>query len=259
MTDSNTNKLDKWIAYTKPDPNARLRLFCFPFAGGGASTFRHWPKKLAPEIDVCPVQLPGRETRLMEKPIADLSGLVQILAENLSPYLNVPFAFFGHSMGALISFEFARYLRKNNHAQPTALFVSAYQAPPRPNKLPPIHHLEEAEFVAGLRRFKYTPELVLQNSELLELLLPALRADFSLYERYENPVEEPLSCRIAAIGGLHDELADKEDLEAWRAHTKGSFSVQIFPGDHFYLNEAQEPILRLVSEELAMQASGLNA
>ncbi len=195
----------------------------------------------------------------METPYSSLDELLPVLTEVLKPYLDRPFAFFGHSMGALIAFELARLLRRSGARGSEALFVSGHQSPPRPNKLPPIHHLEREEFIAGLRRFKFTPEPVLQNAELLELLLPALRADFSLYERYEFRKEPPLACPIVALGALHDELVDQEDLEAWEEHTEAPFSAHLFPGDHFYLYSAQESVLQTVSEELMLRLAEVDA
>jgi len=195
----------------------------------------------------------------MEQPYSSLDELLPVLADVLQPYLDRPFAFFGHSMGALIAFELTRWLRRSGGLSPELLIVSGHQSPPRPNKLPPIHHLGREDFIAGLRRFKFTPEPVLQNAELLELLLPALRADFSLYERYQFAEEEPLGCPLVALGALHDELVDQEDLEAWREHTSASFSAHMFPGDHFYLYTAQESVLRTVSEELMLRLAEVNA
>src|SRR5205814_4666171 len=190
----NTPTVDSWIQYYQSKPQACLRLFCFPYAGGGASIFRTWSENLPPEIEACPIQLPGRESRLLEAPFSQLFSLIEPVAQALLPYLDMPCAFFGHSMGALVSFELARYLRRQHGLSPVHLFVSGRRAPQLSDPDPPIHPLPEAEFLEELRSLKGTPEEVLQNTELLQLLLPLLRADFAVCETYAYAPETPLLC-----------------------------------------------------------------
>ncbi len=173
-----------WLRSPKPNPQASLRLFCFPYVGGGALIFRTWPNSLPATAEVCPVELPGRGTRLKETPFTRLLPLVQALAQALLPHLDKPFAFFGHSMGALISFELTRQLRRLYGLVPLHLFVSAHRAPQLPDPDPPIHTLPEAEFMEELRCLNGTPKEVLEQPELMELMLPILRADFALCETY---------------------------------------------------------------------------
>ena len=242
--------LDSWIARRKPSPQARLRLFCFPYAGGGASLFRTWSDGLPADVEVCPVQLPGRGTRLLEPPFTRLSPLIQALTEAIFPLLDKPFVFFGHSLGALISFELARHLRKEYAVNPVRLFISADRAPQIPNRDPPTHSLPEGEFLAQLRRLNGTPREVLEDEELRQIMLPLLRADFAVYETYEYSTEPPLNCPISAFGGLQDHRVSRGDLEAWRDQTNVSFSLRMFPGDHFFLNTTQPVLLRALSQEL---------
>jgi medium-chain acyl-[acyl-carrier-protein] hydrolase len=239
---------DSWIPLGKPDPEARLRLFCFPYAGGGALVFRNWSDGLPADVEVCPVQLPGRGTRLMEHPFTQLPPLVAALAQALSPLLDKPFAFFGHSLGALVSFELARQLRRQYGVHPVRLFVSAGRAPQIPHRGPPIHILPEKEFLAELRRLNGTPSELLDHKELMVIMLPLLRADFAVYETYVYSSEPPLNCPISAFGGLQDRKVNNSDLEAWRAQTNISFSLRMFPGDHFFLK--QPLLLRVLSQEL---------
>lgn len=242
--------LDSWIIRRKPSPQARLRLFCFPYAGGGVSIFRAWSDTLPADVEVCPLQFPGRGTRLMEPPFTQLSPLVQALAEALFPLLDKPFAFFGHSLGALVSFELARRLRRQYAAQPVRLFISADRAPQIPNRDPAIHSLPEGEFLTELRRLKGTPTELLEDEEVMQIMLPVLRADFAVYETYRYSTEPPLNCPISAFGGLQDHRVNRGDLEAWRDHTGVSFSLTMFPGDHFYLNTTQPALLQALSQEL---------
>lgn len=247
-----TEPKQSWITYRKPQPDGRVRLFCFPYAGAGASLYRLWQDEMPPTVEICPIQLPGREGRVAEKPFDRIDLLVRTLLDVLHPEMNMPFAFFGHSMGALISFVLARHLRKNNMALPVHLFLSGYQAPPRPGKLPPISHLPKNEFIDGLRRFNQTPEEVLQTPELLELLLPTLRADFSIYENYVYQEEPPLAGPITAFGGTDDEWVDREDLEAWEEHTQHACEVHLIPGGHFFVNTQYPVLANTIQKRLRM-------
>lgn len=244
-----------WVTRPKPNPQARFRLFCLPYAGAGASIFRSWSEELPPEIEVCPIQLPGREDRLGETPFTRLSPLIQTLAPLLRPYLDIPFAIFGHSMGALISFELTRELRRQNWPCPVHLFVSGIRAPQIPDLALPIHRLLEPEFIESVRRLNGTPQEVLQNPELMKLFLPALRSDFAILETYFYATEEQLKCPISAFGGLQDTIVSREDLAVWRAQTHGAFTLQMFPGDHFFLHSDPQPLLQAIAAEIQKPVS----
>lgn len=239
-----------WLACVKPNPQARLRLFCFPYAGGGASIFRSWHEYLPPSVEVCPVQIPGRETRLRDGLFSHIGSLVQATVSALLPYLDKPFALFGHSMGAVVAFEFARLLRRRYGLEPLQLFVSGSSAPHLPHPDPPIHILPDAEFLEELRRLNGTPQEVLENAELVELMLPILRADVAAYETYQYTDEPPLSIPISAFGGWQDEKVNPERLQAWSDQTTASFTLRMLPGDHFFLRTAQSLLLQALSQEL---------
>lgn len=239
-----------WITYYKENPQARLRLFCFPYAGGSAAMFRTWSKNLPASVEVCPIQIPGRENRLREPAFTQLELLVQALVPVLYPYLSIPFAFFGHSMGALISFELARQLRIQCGRSPVHLFVSGHRAPQIPDFAPPIHQLPDVAFIEQLRRLNGTPESVLQNPELMQLILPILRADFTLCEKYVYSSAKPLNCPISAFGGLQDCKVNCEDIATWREQTSSSFTLRMFPGNHFFLQNVRVPLLQAVSVDL---------
>lgn len=244
-----TTSFNLWITCPRPSPQARLRLFCFPYAGGGASVFRTWSDDL-PSIEVCPVQLPGRETRLREPPFTRLEPLVEAVLQALRPYITMPFAFFGHSLGALISFELARTLARQNAPGPVRLFVSGRWAPQVQKANSSIHRLPEPEFMAELGRLSGTPAEVLQNAELMELFLPVLRADFEVNETYVYTAGEPLDCPVSAFGGLQDSVTSRDELAAWREQTSGAFVLRMFPGGHFFLHSARALLLRAVAQDL---------
>lgn len=239
-----------WIAYHQAASQATLRLFCFPYAGGCASIFRPWIGQLPSEVEVCPIQLPGRENRWKEAPLSNLSELIQEMLQFLPPHLDKPFAFFGHSMGALISFELARALRQLRYPVPLHLFVSAFRAPQLPRVRPPIHQLAQPSFIDALRQFNGTPEEILQNEEVLDLMLPLLRADFALCETYAYQPSSRLNCSISVFGGLDDVHISRSDLLAWQDQTARAFTLRMFPGDHFFLRESQILLLDAVSLEL---------
>ena len=229
---------DAWFFYRRAMPQARLRLFCFPYGGGGAAIFRNWSELMTPDIEVCPVQLMGRESRLHDQPTTNMTQLMETMAPALLPYIDRPFAFFGHCMGALISFEFARYLRHHYKLVPAHLFVSGLRAPHLAHSEPPVHHLPDVEFLEMIRHLKGTPEEVLSNAEMLQVLLPTLRADFTLSETYVYRYDEPLRCPIAAYAGAQDAKTSREDLEAWQKQTTQRLTLRFFAGDHFFLNTA---------------------
>ncbi len=241
---------NSWFAYPKPNPQASLRLFCFPYAGGRASVFRTWPEGLPTTVEVCPVQLPGRGSRLREAPFTRLSPLVQAIAQALLPHLDKPFAFFGHCVGALVSFELARQLRRQYGLSPAHFFVSGCGTPQIPDPNPLIHALPDSAFLEELRRRNGTPQEILEDPEMMQLLLPILRADFLMYETYTYTSEAPLDCPISAFGGLQDHAVSRERLEAWREQTSASFSLRMLPGNHFFLHTAQPHLLWMLSREL---------
>lgn len=244
---------DKWIARQKLKPNAGLRLFCFPYAGGSAAIYRGWQEEMPAEIDVCPVQLPGRESRLLEEPFTHIEPMVKALVEALKPHMDRPFAFFGHSMGALIAFELTRELRRQKLGlEPVHLFVSGRGAPQRKIERDPVHKLPHDQFVQRLRNLNGTPEAVLQNEELMELLLPILRADFEVNETYEYQDEAKLHIPIHCFGGTGDVDISLEKHDAWREQTTEAFQLKMFEGDHFFLNNPaiRQDLLQDLTAEL---------
>lgn len=239
-----------WITCTQ-DAETRLRLFCFPYAGGGVAFYRRWSIYLPHEIALCPVHLPGREQRIAEPAFTSLEQLVTTLIEVMQPYLYEPFAFFGHSMGGLIAYVLTRALQEEGLPQPRMLCLSAIKAPHLPSRQEPLHTQPLPEFLRSLYRLGGTPLAVLQNAELMRLMLPTLRADFTLYETYTHTTPSiPLTCPIAVYGGVQDTLVSREELEGWRSYTSASCIVRQLPGNHFYLHSAQDLLLSLLAQDL---------
>jgi medium-chain acyl-[acyl-carrier-protein] hydrolase len=239
---------NRWIEYAMPNPAAHARLFCFPYAGGSASIYRHWHQSLT-RCEVCPVQLPGRERRISEAPYERAARLVQAAVAHLPA--DKPFAFFGHSMGALLAFEAARELRRRGMPQPFHLFVSGAPAPHLCPNRPPRYRLERKKFLAEIRELGGTPEEALANDELLDLMLPVLRADFAVIDTYVYRELEPLACPVTAFAGENDREVDPADVMRWRAQTAGAFSFHQFPGDHFFLNDSGLRIREIVASAMS--------
>lgn len=183
-----------------PNSQATVRLFCFPYAGGSSLLFRRWRDTLPKNIEVYPVELPGRLNQRQKSPFTRMEPLVKEIAISLLPYLEKPFALFGHSMGGLVSFELARFLRAKYNLQPVSLFISGRRAPQIPRTAAPIH--VPLPNLAQLRRLNGTPTAVLENTELMQILVPILRADFAVLENSTYIDEPPLNCAIAVFGGL---------------------------------------------------------
>lgn len=249
---------DAWVSCPRPNDAARLRLFCFPYAGGGASAYLSWARELPPSVELCAIKLPGREARLGEPPFERLTPLVQAAATALSPWLTRPFALFGHSLGALVSFELTRELRRRGARSPQHLFVSARGAPHLPSA-DPLHALPDPALVERIRSMGGTPEEVLREPDLMGLFLPIVRADAAVNELEPFIAEAPLACPITAFGGLDDARARRNEIEAWREHTRAAFRVEMFPGGHFFLRSAQDLFLRSLSTALDGIARALPA
>ena len=227
-----------------------MRLFCLPYAGGSASIYRRWGEVLN-DVDVCAVQLPGHGSRFREQPLNHVSELVPELADAMRPYLGLPFALFGHSMGALVAFELARELRRRKWKQPVLLFVSACRALQDPVDGEPISYLPDAEFIREIRKlYAGIPDEVLAAPEFLAIMLPALRADMRILESYRYTHEEPLDCPISCFGGNQDSHVIPQSLGTWREQTLSTFSLRLFPGGHFFIDSDRATVLQAIADDL---------
>jgi len=244
-------QLGKWIHNWRVDPSARFRLFCFPYAGGNASVYRPWQEALTRAgIEVCPLELPGRLARLREAPFSELETMVETLARVLRPILSEPFAFFGYSMGALVAFELARYLRRTGAPTPERLLVAARPAPQLPPRGRALHDLSDEALlaeIAGL--YGALPEAVLADVAFRAIVVDVLRNDLALLSRYRYREESALGYPIVAFGGRDDPSVSTDELAAWRAHAS-EFTLELFDGGHFFLNANRTRILEEVRRAL---------
>lgn len=242
----------------RANDNATLRLFCFPFAGGGVAAFRTWADELPEFVDVCSVELPGRDRLILEPPIESLALLLERLVGAVSHWIDLPYVMFGHSMGALLAFELVRRLTSAGKRPPTVLFVSAHRAPHLPDTREMIHDLPRAKFIAALRELEGTPPDVLNNKELIDIYLPALKADFTLAETYTYTPGHPLDCPILAFGGRDDFQVTEAEIAAWREQTTGDFQLRMLKGNHFFLQSSAKLLLYEIARELEKLRDRLN-
>ena len=239
-----------WFAGA-PAAAGALRLYCFPHAGGSAAAYAPWQGKLGAEVALCPIQLPGRGARFGEPAFTSMALLADALSIAIAQHAQQqPFAFFGHSMGALLMLETARRLRSAGGVQPGLLVASGCNAPARRAPSRGLHRMDDAALLAELRDYNGTPPELLEHTELMALMLPIIRADFTVVETYETAPAPPLAMKIVAFAGRDDSTAQPEDMEAWRDETVGGFALHCFDGGHFFLQSAQEAVLRQLRAEL---------
>jgi medium-chain acyl-[acyl-carrier-protein] hydrolase len=228
----------KWLMCPRPDAGAPLRLWCVPFAGGGAAVWHPWAARLAGLAEVIAVRLPGRENRLAEAAFTRLLQLIPVLIEMIAPFAAEEYALCGHSLGGLVVFELARAMRARGMRMPQALIISGVRAPHYPPDLPLLHQLPQREFVAQVQqRYGDIPSEIRDHPEFLDLLLPVLRADLEMYETYRYVPSAPLDVPILALGGDRDENVTRTQLFDWGAYTNGQFEAEIIPGGHFFQQE----------------------
>lgn len=243
-----------WLSCPRPSPDAPLRLFCLPYAGGGGAVFRQWPERLKGLAEVCPVLLPAREARFREPACTRMGPLVVMLADALAPFLERPFAIFGHSMGALIAFELTRLLVGRQAPGPVRLFISGSRTPRSSFAEANVHGLPDDEFLDCLhRRYRAIPDAVRENRELAEIIMPALRADFELLVTYRYVDGAPLRCPLVVYGGQSDDTVSPEELQGWAEYggADGTFRCRLFAGSHFFLRTSEADLLADIGSELA--------
>jgi len=252
------SRLGRWVADDgRPDePPAAPQLFCFAHAGGGPSLFRSWRARLAPDIAVRPVLLPGRESRLDEPPFRHLADLIEPLCAALEPRLDQPYAFFGHSMGAVIAYEVARRFSGGSTAGPVCLLVSGHRAPGLAASHRSLSGLPDDEFLAEVGRLNGTPPEVLDEPELLDVLLPMMRADFELVDTYQPLPGGRLRCPVVAYLSSADPQVSQAQVLPWQDITTGEFTMRVFGGDHFYLKGGRPDVLNAVREDMSPARTG---
>ncbi|MCG7563274.1 MULTISPECIES: alpha/beta fold hydrolase [Pseudoalteromonas] len=246
---ASTSYKSKWLRVFQPRPDASCRIFCFPYAGSGPAVYKDWGNLLPPDIEVVAIHYPGRESRSDELLLTDLIELVEQLRKQILPYLDKPFVFFGHSMGAYIAFELTRALWKCAGVRPDSLFISAAGAPHirEPNC---ISDLSYKEFLRALLKLNGIPSEVLKNPELITYALPILRSDMRICESYTCQTIEPLEVPMTVFGGTQDKRISFERLEKWQLHAATTYKLEMYDGDHFFINTQRRKIIDAINKEL---------
>ena len=239
-----------WFPSPACRSEGRLQLFCFPCAGRGATLYRSWKELLPTSIEVWPVEYPGHESRFREPSLRNVGQLVEDLVDSIAQEIVMPFAFYGHSLGAIIAFETARRLRQKYGLEPRQLFVSSVRAPHLPHDRQNVCDAPESDFRRELQVYSGTRDEVLGNEELMQLLTPGLRADFCMFETYDYQAEPPFQFPITAFGGMTDPTVPWYRLHEWSSQTTGNFRLHLLPGGHFFLDSAQPTLLSLIRDEI---------
>jgi medium-chain acyl-[acyl-carrier-protein] hydrolase len=243
----------RWAVRWRQAPAARMRLLCLPHAGGSSFAYRMWAQRLAPGIEVISIRMPGTRSGSGGPGPARIQDLAAALVGDIAPLLDPPYAWFGHSMGALTAFELCRAARGRGLAGPVRLLVSGRPAPHIPPRHSPLHDAPDAELAARLRDYGGAPAVppeVLDDPSALRSLIAVLRADLAVSETYRYHREPRLDCAITAFGGTDDPFATAGELSAWRSQTSAGFRVRMFPGGHFFLHAAPEEFLAAIKQDL---------
>ncbi|ATB47934.1 thioesterase II family protein [Corallococcus macrosporus] len=241
--------MTEWLAFHVPQPGAWARLFCLPHAGGSASLFRTWQAELGQDLEVCPVQLPGRENRLREAPLRTLPEVIAPLVEVVAKHADKPFALFGHSMGALLAYELTRALRERGLPAPLHLFVASYRAPHTLQAHTPATATHDIDASEARRLGESRAVSGEMAEELLTLMRATMLADTAVCEGYTWKQGPALTCPLSAFRGFDDYVPD-DATEAWRQLSSGPFASQTFLGDHFFLRQTPRGLLQNIRRSL---------
>lgn len=240
----------------------RARLLVFHYAGGSASLFRPWAQQLPDDLEILAGELPGRAARFNEPPLREVSLAVEMFANETRHWsCDVPYVFFGHSLGALVAYELAHFNRRHALITPRMLVVSGKKAPHMPRIDPTLADLPREEFKQRLREYDGTPDEILQNAEFVDLLLPMLRCDFAMVENYSYTPRDAIECPIFALGGRSDRWVSEEEIRGWQFHTASDFGWSMLDGGHFFIRSRGQEVLailrKLIGRVLAEGRPGL--
>ncbi len=246
-----------WFVIPQPRPDAAVRLFCLPYAGAGASAYRRWPAQTGPDVEVVAVQLPGRENRILEDPEIGRADLAD-LADAIQAHHDGPYAIYGHSLGGWHAYEITRHLHDTGGRLPVKLYAGGCRAPhiPVTGTFAGLSTLDDEGLLARVAAGGGLTEEVLAEPELLELLLPALRADFTYLDRYTHTGGEPLPVPVVAFAGRADTAVTVADIQAWDRHTAAGFTLHEVDGDHFFLQDDTARVTELLVKDLLSALPG---
>ena len=250
--------MDKRWLVRQVGASRRQRLYCFAYAGGAAGVYGKWQTYFPSDVEVCAIQLPGRGTRLGEAPLRSLSAIIQKVADLIAHEAVMPFSLFGHSLGALLAFEVTQRLRAIGKRMPQRLFVSGCEAAHLFKRKKAFHLLPDDALIEQLRTYNGTPAEVLENRELMELILPMVRADFELVDQYSGyyRAAPPITLPIIALTGRQDPYCEPHRTTCWLDHSTVGGRVHQFDGDHFFIDSSRDAVLACVLTELGYSDTG---
>lgn len=224
-------------------------VYCFPCAGGNASSYLAWRAAFPGDVEVCPIHLPGRGIRFGEPPRTDFRNMVCEIGAEIALRTDRPYYFFGHSFGSLLAFEVTRYLVSKRFPEPKLLFVAGCSAPRYRDEGDPLHTLDNERLIEELRDYNGTPAELLASRELMDLLLPAIRADMQMAETYEYAESALLTCPISVLSGEQDKIKP-DAISGWGDETSGAFDSTTFKGGHFFVQSESSLVVRHVLDRI---------
>lgn len=242
---------NRWLFGVHRAPEALLRMFCFPHAGGGPALFGRWWRELPREVEVCPVHLPGRWSRFREEPLRDLVAASRLFVENtFQNGADLPFVLYGHSLGGLLAYEATLRLREAGWRSPCALIVSGRRPPSARLDRPALHRLPEDAFISAMARY-YEPidPALLTDAETRAILMRALRADMQMYETYHAAPAPPLDIPLVVVSGHADAIAHPSTMEGWGQYTTAPVRMHVVPGGHYFPRNSK-PLMSYLSRVL---------
>jgi surfactin synthase thioesterase subunit len=243
-----TPQVERWFTALSPGNSAEFAVYCFPYAGAGANSFRSWGPAFGSDVKLFGLQLPGRETRFTEPPEVEASSVATAIAA----HADRPYVVYGHSFGARLAFEVIHLLWARGDRLPIHFFPAACRAP---HLLPEPEHfglsaLPDDELTERLARGGGTPAAILAEPELMQLLLPVVRADFGWLDSYVYQPRPGLPVPMTAFCAERDDIAPPAQVAQWRQHTAMDFALHTLPGDHFFLHERGPAMARIIETSL---------
>ena len=239
--------MSSWFLKSQSKTETKLRLFCFPYAGGSASVFSDWHKYLPDFVELCAIQAPGRGRRFTETPISCLKTKVALVHRELIQYTDIPYIFVGHSNGALLAYELARELQNSGNCNLAHIILSAKRPPHLPEIKPQMHDLPHSEFIRKLKEYDFTPDEILKNDELMELFSPMIRADFSLSETHQHQSKPLLDASASIFWGSRDSDVPFNDVIEWNQLISGNLDLVEFNDGHFFIDSMKSKYLAEVN------------
>jgi medium-chain acyl-[acyl-carrier-protein] hydrolase len=249
LSSSRRTGRSRWIVAGARAKTPEVRVICFSSAGGSAFQYRQWDHHASERSEFLGVQIPGHDERLREPLLRRADEIVEEIGPSLLEFANRPFVLFGHSLGSLLAFEFARWARRQGAPAPRRLIVASRPSPQSPAEYEPVHDLPEPDLIKILRHFGGTTDNILEDAQLMRSFIPIIRADLEANRTYSYRHEPPFEFPITAIVGSSDPVTTRPEIMAWGAHTCGAFNLITMPGGHFFFRDGVAPLISILEQE----------